>query len=105
MERGGCVPQVLFVPRGISASRTAGRHVCQALESDHYLGADHRHLNARGDSRSASAVAAVKQANVAHRQARAYEHPGSRNTPSNETPRQKDGVFQVPRQGFEPWTR
>jgi len=88
VERGGRVPQVLFVPRGISASRAAGWHVCQALESDHYLGADHRHFNARGDSRSASAVAAVKPANVAHLQARASEHPGSRNTSPNETPRQ-----------------
>ena len=105
MERGGRVPQVLFVPRGISARRATGRHVRQALEGDHYLGADHCHIDARGHSRATSVVAAVKQANGPHRHAWAYEHPGSGNTPSNETPRQSDGVFQVPRQGFEPWTR
>ena len=88
MERGGRVSQVLFVSRWISPGCTTGRHVCQALEGDHCLGADHRHLDARGHSRATSVVAAVKQANVAHRQARAYEHPGSRNTPPNETPRQ-----------------
>ena len=88
MERGGRVPQVLFVPRGISARRATGRNVRQALEGDHYLGADHCHIDARGHSRATSVVAAVKQAHGAHRQARAHEHPGSRNNPSNETPRQ-----------------
>lgn len=60
------MPQVLFVPRGISAGCTTGRHVCQALEGDHHLGADHCYIDARGYSRSASVVAAVKQANRAN---------------------------------------
>ena len=75
MERGGRVPQVLFVPRRISPGCTTGRHVCQALEGDHYLGADHRHLDARGDSGSASVVAAVKQANRANLHARPHATP------------------------------
>ncbi len=62
MERGGRVPQVLFVPRGISASRPTGRHVRQALESDHYLGADRGHLDARWYSGAPSSIAAVMQA-------------------------------------------
>ena len=62
MERGGRVSEVLFVPRGLSPGRATGRDVCQALEGDHYLGADHRHIDARGHSRATSVVAAVKQA-------------------------------------------
>ena len=69
------MPQVLFVSRRISAGCTTGWHVCQALEGDHYLGTDHRHLNDCWHSRSTSVVAAVKQANRANLHARPHATP------------------------------